>query len=82
EPTGGRNPPVPSEEIIPKLKIIGFDKLECINNTIDAFKKIELKSKQLDSSVLIIGSIYLIGDIMNYIAKRDNLNLYDLLTIH
>jgi len=82
EPSSGRNPSVSSEEIISKLKIIGFDRMESMNNTIDAFKKIELKSKQLDSSVLIIGSIYLIGDIMNYIAKRDNLNLYDLLTIH
>ena len=82
EPSGGRNLATPSEDIIAKLKKLGYHEIEAQNNPIRAFKQLELRAKKLNSQVLIIGSIYLIGEIMNYIIKRDKLNLYDLLIIH
>ena len=57
-------------------------KLEQINNPSEALLRAEKIAKESNCSVLIIGSIYLVGEIMNYVINRDSLDLYDMLTIH
>ncbi len=32
--------------------------------------------------LLVIGSVYLIGDLLKYVVERDGLNLWDELTVH
>ena len=82
EPQNGRKPPVTSEEIQNQLKELNYTKLEKINNPGEALLRAEIIAKELNCSVLIIGSIYLVGEIMNYVIIRDSLDLYDILTIH
>ena len=82
EPQNGRKPPVTSEEIQNQLKELNYTKLEKINNPGEALLRAEIIAKELNCSVLIIGSIYLVGEIMNYVITRDSLDLYDILTIH
>jgi folylpolyglutamate synthase/dihydropteroate synthase len=82
EPQKGRKPPVSSEEIQNQLKELNYTKLEKINNPGEALLRAEIIAKELNCTVLIIGSIYLVGEIMNYVITRDSLDLYDILTIH
>ena len=35
-----------------------------------------------DVELVIIGSVYLVGDILNYIISRDNLNFWEELRVH
>ena len=82
EPPKGRKYATPLEEIYDELGKLGQTKLETIHNPNDALKRAKIIARRLNSSVLIIGSIYLIGEIMNYVIDRDSLDLYDVLTIH
>ena len=61
---------------------LNYTKLEKINDPGEALLRAEIIAKELNCSVLIIGSIYLVGEIMNYVITRDSLDLYDILTIH
>ncbi len=82
EPRGGRNYAVKSTEISLKLSKLGFKKIEKLDDPIEAFKKTIIIAEKLKSQVLVIGSIYLVGEIMNYVIIRDNLDINDILTIH
>jgi len=82
EPQNSRKPPVTTEEIQNQLKQFNYKKLEQINNPSEALLRAEKIAKESNCSVLIIGSIYLVGEIMNYVINRDSLDLYDMLTIH
>ena len=35
-----------------------------------------------DVELVIIGSVYLVGDVLNYIISRDNLNFWEELRVH
>ena len=82
EPQNSRKPPVTTEEIQNQLKQFNYKKLEQINKPSEALLRAEKIAKESNCSVLIIGSIYLVGEIMNYVINRDSLDLYDMLTIH
>ena len=39
-------------------------------------------ARELDADLLVIGSVYLVGDLLKYVAERDELNLWEVLTAH
>jgi len=82
EVQNSRKPPVATEEIQNRLKQLNYTKLEQINNPSEALLRAEIIARESNYSVLIIGSIYLVGEIMNYVINRDSLDLYNILTIH
>ncbi|MFL2974034.1 MAG: hypothetical protein CND89_03745 [Marine Group II euryarchaeote MED-G38] len=82
EPSKGRKRPIDPQNILDELEKLGLSELEIIYDLHDAITKLEIIAKKLDCSVLIIGSIYLVGEIMNYVIVRDSLDMYDILTIH
>jgi folylpolyglutamate synthase/dihydropteroate synthase len=82
EPSEGRKPPIPSYEMVTELEKYGFIEIEVIVDSVDAFQRAEAIARKSKSSILVIGSIYLVGELMSHVIKRDNLDLFDILTIH
>jgi len=39
-------------------------------------------ARELKCELLVIGSVYLIGDLLGYVVDRDGLDLWDELTVH
>ena len=39
-------------------------------------------AKDLGVDLLVIGSVYLVGDLLNYVVERDGLDLWEVLTAH
>tara|TARA_B110000196_G_C21074600_1_gene629248 strand:+ start:103 stop:1320 length:1218 start_codon:yes stop_codon:yes gene_type:complete len=82
EPLSGRNKPVNAEKL---------DQIICTNrstsgliikNPIDAILEASLIAKKEDIEIIIIGSVYLVGDILNHVIFRDNLDLWKELRVH
>ena len=82
KPSEARKRPINPQNILDELEKLGLSELEIIYDLHNAIIKLEIMAKKLNCSVLIIGSIYLVGEIMNYVIVRDSLDLYDILTIH
>jgi folylpolyglutamate synthase/dihydropteroate synthase len=53
-----------------------------VENPIDAIKEASLIAKKEDIDIIILGSVYLVGDILNYIIIRDKLSLLEELRVH
>ena len=47
-----------------------------------AFEMAGAMARELECELLVIGSVYLIGDLLGYVADRDGLDLWDELTAH
>jgi len=47
-----------------------------------AFEMAGEMARELECELLVIGSVYLIGDLLGYVGDRDGLNLWDELTVH
>ena len=53
-----------------------------IKNPIEAVKKASSIAKNKGVEIIIMGSVYLVGDILNHIIIRDKLDLWDELRVH
>lgn len=82
EPQHSRKPSTDSEDLIKELRELNYIKLENVHDPGKALVRAGLIAREMDCSVLVIGSIYLVGDILSYVINRDSLDLYDMLTIH
>ncbi|MDE0954228.1 MAG: Mur ligase family protein [Candidatus Poseidoniales archaeon] len=82
EPLSGRNKAVSAkmlEEIVYANRTTSG---LIVENPIDAIKEASLIAKKEDIDIIILGSVYLVGDILNYIIIRDNLSLWEELRVH
>lgn len=82
EPTSGRNNAVSGEmleEIICKKDETPREVIKIPDNAIEKAAEI---CRVDDVELVVIGSVYLVGDILNYIVFRDNLNLWEELRVH
>ncbi len=82
EPTSGRNNAVSGEmleEIICKKDETPREVIKIPDNAIEKAAEI---CRVDDVELVVIGSVYLVGDILNYIVSRDNLNLWEELRVH
>ena len=82
EPLSGRNKAVNASEL---KKIICTNQSSSglvIKNPIDAIKEASIIAEREGIDMIIMGSVYLVGDILNYIIIRDNLSLWEELRVH
>ena len=82
EPLSGRNKAVSANKL---KKIICSDKSSSgivIKNPIDAIEEASIIAKREGIDLILMGSIYLVGDILNHIIIRDKLSLWDELRVH
>ena len=47
-----------------------------------AFETAGKLARELECELLVIGSVYLIGDLLRYVIDRDGLDLWNELTVH
>jgi len=84
EPAGGRNSSVSVEELSVTMESMGMihnlNNLE--RNPRKAFEMGGEMARELKSDLLVIGSVYLIGDLLGYVIDRDGLDLWNELTVH
>ena len=84
ETTSGRDPSVSVEELSTTLESMGV--IHTLNNVErnpeKAFEMGGEMARELKSELLVIGSVYLIGDLLGYVVDRDGLDLWDELTVH
>ncbi|MGY8644624.1 MAG: bifunctional folylpolyglutamate synthase/dihydrofolate synthase [Candidatus Poseidoniales archaeon] len=82
EPISGRNKAVDANKL---EEIICADRSTpgiIIKNPIEAVKKASSIAKNKGVEIIIMGSVYLVGDILNHIIIRDKLDLWDELRVH
>ena len=83
EPKSGRNPAVSVDELSEVMGSMGISQPTTIERTSErAFEMAGGMAREIDVELLVIGSIYLIGDLLGYVVERDGLELWDELTIH
>jgi folylpolyglutamate synthase/dihydropteroate synthase len=82
QPTSGRLPAVEAEDL---ARIICGNRLDpplIENDPIRALNLGVTMANQSGINVVVMGSIYLIGDILSYHAQHDGLDLWEELSIH
>ena len=53
-----------------------------LKNPINAIQEASKICEIDDVELVLIGSVYLVGDVLNYIISRDNLNFWEELRVH
>ena len=84
EPMSGRNPAVTVEELSEVMEDygIGYVPSKVEKDPHKAFEIAGSMAKDLGVDLLVIGSVYLVGDLLNYVVERDGLDLWEVLTAH
>jgi folylpolyglutamate synthase/dihydropteroate synthase len=84
EPKSGRNPAVDVQELSAMMGKMGSDNISktMVKNPGKAFETAGKLARELECGLLIIGSVYLIGDLLKYVVDRDGLDLWNELTVH
>ena len=84
EPKSGRNPAVDVQELSTMIDKMGSGKISKTmeKNPGKAFETAGNLARELECELLVIGSVYLIGDLLKYVVDRDGLDLWKELTVH
>ena len=84
EPKSGRNPAVSVEELSAMMESMeaGHILKALERNPEEAFEMAGRMARELECELLVIGSVYLIGDLLGYVVDRDGLDLWNELTVH
>ena len=82
EPLSGRNNSVSAEELEDIICRHMETSRDIIKNPVNAIEEASKICEIDDVELVIIGSVYLVGDILNYIISRDNLNFWEELRVH
>jgi folylpolyglutamate synthase/dihydropteroate synthase len=84
EPTSGREPAVSVEKLSEMMESMGVGNIPKAveRDPGKAFEMAGEMARELECELLVIGSVYLIGDLLGYVVDRDGLNLWDELTVH
>ena len=84
EPKSGRNPAVNVQELSATMEKTGSGSISKImeKNPGKAFEMAGKLARELECELLVIGSVYLIGDLLEYVIDRDGLDLWNELTVH
>ena len=84
ETKSGRNPAVSVEELSLMMESMGLGNIPKAveRNPGKAFEMAGEMAREFECELLVIGSVYLIGDLLGYVVDRDGLNLWDELTAH
>ena len=84
EPQTGRSPAVPVEQLCEMMEKMGVGHIPTAveKDPRKAFEMAGQMAREEGHQLLVIGSVYLIGDLLKYVVERDGLNLWDELTVH
>ena len=84
EPQTGRSPAVPVEQLCEMMEKMGVGHIPTAveKDPRKAFEMAGQMAREGGHQLLVIGSVYLIGDLLKYVIDRDGLNLWDELTVH
>ena len=84
EPQTGRNPAVSVEALSEMMEKMGVGHIPTAvkKDPRKAFEMAGQMAREEGHQLLVIGSVYLIGDLLKYVVERDGLNLWDELTVH
>lgn len=82
EPVSGRNRPVDADLLEQTICHNQETPSSVIRNPIDAIVKASKAALEEEVDLVIMGSVYLVGDILNHIIIRDNLDLWEELRVH
>jgi len=84
EPNSGRNPAVTVEELSEAMEQlgVGYVPTEAVKDPLKAFEIAGSMAREENLELLVIGSVYLIGDLLQYVVERDGLDLWEVLTAH
>ena len=84
EPQTGRSPAVPVEQLCEMMEKMGVGHIPTAveKDPRKAFEMAGQMAREGGHQLLVIGSVYLIGDLLKYVVDRDGLNLWDELTVH
>ena len=81
EPTTGRNPAVDAKEFADLI----FSKIGRTNNRKNPTKALEIAeimSRQATCSISVMGSVYLVGDLLKFAVERSDGDLWEHLRVH
>ena len=83
-PQTGRSPAVPVEQLCEMMEKMGVGHIPTAVKKAPrkAFEMAGQMAREEGHQLLLIGSVYLIGDLLKYVVERDGLNLWDELTVH
>jgi len=84
EPTSGRESAVSVEKLSEMMESMGAGHIPKAveKDPGKAFEMAGEMARELECELLVIGSVYLIGDLLGYVVDREGLNLWDQLTVH
>ena len=82
EPTSGRKPAVDAEILESLICANRLDSALIRRNPAEALESAVIMANQEGVDVLVLGSVYLVGDIIRYVVKRDELDLWQQLVVH
>ena len=79
---GGRKPTASPQEITRELVGLGHSEVEVSPDPLTAMDKAVGHAVELDCVVYVTGSVYLVGELLGELVRREGLDLWDTLTIH
>jgi len=83
EPKCGRVPAVSVDELSEMMRSMGVSQPTTIERAPEmAFEMAGGLAREIDAELLVIGSVYLVGDLLEYVVERNGLELWDELTTH
>jgi len=84
EPNSGRNQAVTVEELSEAMEKlgVGYIPTEAVKDPKKAFEIAGSMAREENVELMVIGSVYLIGDLLEYVVERDGLDLWEVLTSH
>jgi len=83
EPKSGRNPAVSVDELSEMMRRMGVRQPTTIERAPErAFEMAGGLAREIDAELLVIGSVYLVGDLLEYVVERNGLELWDELMSH
>ena len=82
KPTSGRLPAIEPAELAATICSNRLDPPLLIDDPIRAFEWAQIMAQQAGVQLVVMGSIYLIGDILKHWCENNGLDLRDELSVH
>ncbi|MDP6562383.1 MAG: Mur ligase family protein [Candidatus Thalassarchaeum sp.] len=79
---GGRKPTASPQEIASELAYLGHTEVDIIPDPMTAMDTAVRLAADLDCGVYVTGSVYLVGELLGELVRREGLDLWSALTIH
>ena len=82
EPTTGRNPAVDAEELANLIFSNRLDEPKIERDPTKALEIAEIMSRQAACGISVMGSVYLVGDLLKFAIERSDGDLWEHLRVH